>query len=75
MRAIVSILSAALIVCSTSLYAQFGLVGKDERIENYVTGKALDGLYLMIAEQKRAIRQNPLGAASNIAQKVFGMLR
>jgi hypothetical protein len=55
--------------------AQLGLVRKDERIENYVTGKALDGLYLMIAEQERAIRQNPVGAATSAAQKVFGLLR
>jgi hypothetical protein len=54
--------------------AQLGLVRKDERIENYVTRKALDGLYLMIAEQERAIRQNPVGAATNAAKKVFGLL-
>ena len=53
-----------------------GLVGKDEAtVENYITKKALDGLYLMIAEQEKAFRQNPMGAASNIVQKVFGALR
>lgn len=55
--------------------AQLGLVRKDERIENYVTRKALDGLYLMIGEQERAIRQNPVGAATNAAKRVFEMLR
>jgi hypothetical protein len=55
--------------------AQLGLVGKDEHIENYVTAKTLDGLYLIIGEQERAIRQNPVGAATNIAKKVFGLLR
>lgn len=56
--------------------ASFGLVGKDEAtVESYVTKKALDGLYLMIAEQEKAFRQNPLGATSNIVQKVFGALR
>jgi len=54
--------------------AQLGLVGKDERIENYVTRKALDGLYLVIGEQERAIRQNPVGAATGAARKVFEML-
>ena len=29
----------------------------------------------MIAEQEKAFRQNPMGAASNIVQKVFGALR
>ncbi|MCC7079384.1 MAG: DUF4197 domain-containing protein [Burkholderiales bacterium] len=55
--------------------AQLGLVGKDERIENYVTRKALDGLFAMIAEQERAIRRDPVGAATGAARKVFEMLR
>ncbi len=54
----------------------FGLVGQDEvTVENYVTKKALDGLYLMIAEQEKKFRQNPAGAASDIVRKVFGALR
>lgn len=55
--------------------AQFGLVGEDERIENYVTHKALDGLYLMLAEQERAIRRDPVGAATGAARRVFELLR
>lgn len=56
--------------------AQFGLVKeKDTQLENYVTEKALDGLYLMIAEEEKAIRTNPMGAASSLAQKVFGALK
>jgi hypothetical protein len=54
--------------------SQLGLVSKDERIENYVTRKALDGLYLTIAEQERAIRRDPAGAATGAARKVFEML-
>jgi len=56
--------------------AAFGLVKEDQAtIENYVTKKALDGLYLMIGEQEKAFRQNPLGASSDIVKKVFGTLR
>lgn len=55
--------------------SQLGLVSKDERIENYVTRKALDGLYLTIAEQERAIRKDPVGAATGAARKVFELLR
>lgn len=56
--------------------AKFGLVKEeDTQLENYVTRKTLDGLYLMIAEEERAIRQNPVGAAGNLAKKVFGALR
>jgi hypothetical protein len=55
--------------------AGFGLVKQeDANIDNYVTRKALDGLYLVIAEQERAIRKDPVGAATGMAQKVFGML-
>ena len=47
---------------------------KQARIESYVTQKALDGLFLMIAEQEQAIRKDPVGAATGMAQKVFGLL-
>jgi hypothetical protein len=39
-----------------------------------VTRKALDGLFLMIAEEERAIRKDPLGAAGGLAKKAFGAL-
>ena len=56
--------------------ASLGLIKKeDASIETYVTRKALDGLYLMIAEQEKSFRTNPMGAASNIVKKVFGALR
>jgi len=55
--------------------AQFGLVdSKDANVESYVTRKALDGLFLMIAEEERAIRRNPLGQSSKILRSVFGAL-
>ena len=55
---------------------QFGLVKEqDTHLENYVTQKALDGLFLMIADEEQAIRKNPMGAAGNLAQKVFGALK
>lgn len=53
-----------------------GLIkGDSASIEQYVTDKTLDGLYLMIGEEERAIRQNPAAAASAIVSKVFGALR
>ena len=55
--------------------AKLGLVdAKQAKIEDYVTQKALDGLFLMIAEQEKAIRKDPVGAATGMAQKVFGLL-
>jgi hypothetical protein len=56
--------------------ASLGLVGKDEaNIQSYITGKALDGLYLVIGEEERKIRQDPIGTGSAILKKVFGSLR
>ncbi len=52
-----------------------GLVSAEQsRIENYVTQKTLDGLFLMIAEQEKAIRADPIGTATGVARTVFGML-
>ena len=54
----------------------FGLVKKeDARIEEYVTGKTLDGLFTVIGEQERQLRQNPAAAGSALLQKVFGALK
>jgi hypothetical protein len=54
---------------------KFGLIkGDAANIEQYVTDKALDGLYLMIGEEERTLRQHPAEAASAIVAKVFGSL-
>jgi len=56
--------------------AQYGLVdSKDANVEGYVTRKALDGLFVMIAAEERAIRKDPLGQSSQILEKVFGSLK
>ena len=56
--------------------AGLGLVKKeDARIDQYVTRKALDGLYLVIGEQGCKPRQDPVSAGSDILRKVFGVLR
>lgn len=55
---------------------RFGLVSKeDANLDNYVTQKALDGLFVMIAEEEAKIRQNPAGAATSVLKKVFGALK
>lgn len=56
--------------------SQLGLVGReDARIEQYVTRKALDGLFHVIAEQERAIRADPAAAVGSLARRVFGAAR
>jgi hypothetical protein len=44
-------------------------------LDGYVTRETLDGLFLMIAEEERKIRENPLGRGSDLLQKVFGAVR
>jgi len=56
--------------------ARFGLVKKEQaNLDGYVTEKALDGLYFMIAEEEKKIRRDPVGSASSIIKKVFGAIR
>lgn len=53
----------------------FGLVRGDEaNIQQYVTARALDGLYRIIGEEEKKIRRDPVGTGSAILKKVFGGL-
>jgi hypothetical protein len=55
--------------------AAVGLVKKEHAdLDEYVTQKALDGLYVMVAEEEKKIRKDPIGAGSSIIRKVFGAL-
>ncbi len=55
--------------------ASSGLIDKkDADLDGYVTQKAMDGLFLMIAEEEKKLRSNPVGAGSDLLKKVFGAL-
>jgi hypothetical protein len=55
---------------------ELGLMGKENAsIQQYVTAKSLDGLYFMIGEQEKKIRQDPVGTGSALLGKVFGVLK
>ena len=41
-------------------------------LDNYVTDKALDGLFKYIAIQEREIRENPAARTSDLLKRVFG---
>ncbi|MFY9317616.1 MAG: DUF4197 domain-containing protein [Burkholderiales bacterium] len=56
--------------------AQLGLVKKEQaNLDDYVTQKALDGLFYMVGEEEKKIRQDPVQAGSDIIKKVFGALK
>ena len=41
-------------------------------LASYVTGKALDGLFMKIADEEKEIRDDPYKYANDLIQKVFG---
>ncbi len=54
---------------------KLGVAGSHGTVEDYVTERALQGLFTMIGEEEKAIRRDPLGSGSKIISKVFGALR
>ncbi len=55
--------------------AQVGLISsEDANLNDYVTAKAMDGLFTAIGEEERAIRKDPVGQASSLIRKVFSAL-
>jgi hypothetical protein len=53
----------------------FGFVDADDaKVEPYATTKALDGLFVVIGDEERKIRSDPVGTGSAILRKVFGAL-
>lgn len=41
-------------------------------LDDYVTNKAIDGLFVQIAKEEKEIRKNPLARVSDLLKKVFG---
>ncbi|MBX7169871.1 MAG: DUF4197 domain-containing protein [Pyrinomonadaceae bacterium] len=61
------------------MMGKYGFVGKlfgqdASDIDGYVTQKALDGLFFMVAEEEKKIRKDPIGTGSAILKKVFGAI-
>jgi len=56
-----------------SIYNKIPLVKKvNPDLTAYVTGKAIDGLFVMIAQEEGKIRQDPSAQTSELLKKVFG---
>jgi len=41
-------------------------------VDAYITNKALDGLFKMVADEEKRIRENPVARTTDLMQKVFG---
>lgn len=48
------------------------LSGDATDLDGYVTRKTLDGLFVMVAEEEKEIRENPLARSTELLKKVFG---
>jgi len=52
------------------------LLGKEATdLDGYVTQKALDGLFLLVADEEKKIRKDPIGRTTSLLKKVFGILK
>ena len=50
-----------------------GFLGQDTLdLDSYVTSKALDGLFKMVADEEKKIRENPAARTSDLLKQVFG---
>lgn len=56
-----------------NIYNKIPFVTKiNPNLTEYVTGKAIDGLFVMIAKEELKIRKDPVARTSEILKKVFG---
>ena len=58
------------VLASAGPYA--GLAGVKTDVNDYVTRKALNGLFVRIADEEKAIRANPAARTTEVMKKVFG---
>lgn len=55
--------------------SRFGMIDESQaNLDNYITQRALAGLFLLIADEEKAIRANPLEQGSKLLSKVFGSI-
>jgi len=62
------------------MIGRYGFIGKAigedaSDLDGYVTQKALDGLFLLVADEEKKIRKDPFGRTTALLRKVFGILR
>lgn len=62
-----------------TMVGRYGFIGKvvgedATDIDGYITQKAMDGLFLLIADEERKIRRDPIRRTTSLLRKVFGVL-
>jgi hypothetical protein len=61
-------------LASSTVGSIAGMKPVNVNLENYVTEKALDALFIKVAAEEKAIRTNPVARVSDLLKKVFGQL-
>ncbi len=61
-------------VASSPIGSIAGLKKVDVNLVNYVTGKALDALFIKIAMEEKAIRTDPVARVSTLLKRVFSQV-
>lgn len=57
-------------------YEALPLAGRQSLdLDDYVVGKALDGIFYMVGEEEKKIRKNPAARVTSILKEVFGSIR
>jgi len=66
-----SILGSVMNIAKSTVGNKYNIDLSQKGINDYVTKKAVDGLFKMMAAQEEKIRANPMQAASSLVKKVF----
>jgi len=65
--------SSSIMSYAKSFGADAYLPGNDDKdLDEYVTNKAIDGLFVMIEKEEKAIRANPIERTTSLLKQVFG---
>lgn len=60
-------------LASTYNKLAFGQQPVNANLTQYATGKAVDGLFLLVAQEEKRIRENPVARVTDILKRVFGV--
>lgn len=59
-------------IATSAIGKMAGFKPVEVSLEDYLTQKALDGLFLKIAQEEKQIRENPAARVTNLLKRVFG---
>lgn len=59
----------------TAFGKNLGLDAATLDVDAYVTGKAMDGLFKVVAEEEKRIRENPAARTTDLLKQVFGAVK